>query len=244
MEGMPSPRASILFTLLLATSAHAQHVVAPHASVVDVSARQAFLAKTTDPVLRAAISGLRSCVATPLVSAPTGPIDIPHHYLVGSHGPTNPAEAAATRVYGEFERRITAGMSPQAATPNRNVPSPNSTPGRRPRRCSTTTPKSPPRPGFRSSGRSAPPASPTPFWSTTPPSTPPSRSALLPGSTPPPTNSSRLKSPTRSATTIITGALSPPSRSVSLPVTTHSSTSASTPSSKPSASSTTVAPSL
>jgi poly(beta-D-mannuronate) lyase len=116
MEGMPSPRASILFTLLLATSAHAQHVVAPHASVVDVSARQAFLAKTTDPVLRAAISGLRSCVATPLVSAPTGPIDIPHHYLVGSHGPTNPAEAAATRVYGEFERRITAGMNQYVAT--------------------------------------------------------------------------------------------------------------------------------
>ncbi len=108
----------VVATITLTLSAHAQHVVALRASVVDVSARQAFLAKTTDPVLRAAISDLHSCVAMPLVPAPTGRIDIPHHYLVGSHGPTNPAEAAATRVYGAFERRITAGMNQYVATGN------------------------------------------------------------------------------------------------------------------------------
>ncbi len=33
------------------------------------------------------------------------------HYLHGSHGPINPAEALATAVYGRFEHRVTAGMN-------------------------------------------------------------------------------------------------------------------------------------
>ena len=51
-----------------------------------------------------------------MVEAPAGPMNIPHHYLSGSNGPTNPAEAAATRVYAEFEGRITAGMNQYLAT--------------------------------------------------------------------------------------------------------------------------------
>jgi poly(beta-D-mannuronate) lyase len=111
-------RVVLLFaaTLLVALPTRAQRVFAPHASVLDLPARQAFLASTTEPRLRAAIKDLRSCVATPAVPAPTGRIDIPHHYLSGSHGPTNPAEAAATRVYAAFERRITAGMNQYVAT--------------------------------------------------------------------------------------------------------------------------------
>ena len=66
--------------------------------------------------MRAAIKGLHSCVATPFVAAPVGRMNIPHHYLSGSNGPTNPAEPAATRIYGMFESRITAGMNQYLAT--------------------------------------------------------------------------------------------------------------------------------
>jgi hypothetical protein len=38
-------------------------------------------------------------------------MDIPHHYLSGSHGPVNPAEGVATRAYSAYERRVTAGMN-------------------------------------------------------------------------------------------------------------------------------------
>jgi poly(beta-D-mannuronate) lyase len=93
-----------------------QHVADPHASVVAVASRQSTLKATADPLLRAAIQGLHSCADTPLVAAPIGPMNIPHHYLSGSNGPTNPAEAAATRVYAMFESRITAGMNQYLAT--------------------------------------------------------------------------------------------------------------------------------
>lgn len=94
----------------------AQSVKDPHASIVNVAARQAALKSTTDPLLLAAIKGLPSCVDSPAVAAPTGVMDIPHHYMSGSNGPVNPAEAVATRVYAEFERRITAGMNQYLAT--------------------------------------------------------------------------------------------------------------------------------
>ncbi len=100
----------------LAVPAQAQMVKDPHASVVDVAARQAVLRATEDPLLRAAIKRLRSCTATPKVAAPTGRMIIPSHYLSGSNGPVNPAEAAATRVYASFEERITAGMNQYLAT--------------------------------------------------------------------------------------------------------------------------------
>jgi len=106
----------LIYGVAFALPALGQHVADPHASVVDVAARQAALSSTTNPVVREAIKGLQSCVATPLVASPTGRMNIPHHYISGSSGPTNPAEAEATRVYAQFEKRITAGMNQYLAT--------------------------------------------------------------------------------------------------------------------------------
>ena len=106
----------IFLTLASTLSALGQHVVDPRASVVDVTSRRATLRSTTDPLLRATIQGLGSCVAAPFVAAPIGRMNIPHHYLSGSSGPINPAEAEATRIYELFERRITAGMNQYLAT--------------------------------------------------------------------------------------------------------------------------------
>jgi len=106
----------LFFAAVIPLQALSQHVADPHASVVSVASRQTNLKATNDPLLREAIAGLSSCVATPLIPAPTGRINIPRHYLNGSSGPTNPAEAAATRVYSLFEERITAGMNQYVAT--------------------------------------------------------------------------------------------------------------------------------
>jgi poly(beta-D-mannuronate) lyase len=106
----------LLLSFASTLSALAPHVADPLASVTDVTARQATLKSTTEPLLRAAIQGLRSCVARPFVAAPVGRMNIPHHYLSGSSGPINPAEAVATRVYAMFEGRITAGMNQYLAT--------------------------------------------------------------------------------------------------------------------------------
>jgi poly(beta-D-mannuronate) lyase len=102
--------------MFLVSVLSAQTIIDPHASLIDVPARQAALRSTTDPHLREAIGALRSCAAMPLVPAPTGPIEIPHHYLKGSFGPINPAEAVATRAYSAYERRITSGMNEFVAT--------------------------------------------------------------------------------------------------------------------------------
>jgi poly(beta-D-mannuronate) lyase len=106
----------LLLAAVLTLSAGAQTVSNPRASFIDVSARQAKLAATADPLLLAAIKRLPSCVATPPIPAPRGRMEIPHPYLSGSNGPINPAEAAATRIYGDFEKRITAGMNRYVAT--------------------------------------------------------------------------------------------------------------------------------
>ncbi len=103
---------------LFASTLPAQKVSNSSASVIDAPARQAFLKQTTDPRLRNAVAHLPSCTATPLVPAPTGEMQIPHHYMHGSNGPINPAEAEATRTYGAFEHRITAGMNQWVATGN------------------------------------------------------------------------------------------------------------------------------
>jgi poly(beta-D-mannuronate) lyase len=100
----------------IASNSSAQHVSAHKASVLDVPARQAYLKSTTEPLLLSAIKDLHSCLKLDPVPAPIGYMRIPHHYLSGSHGPTNPAEAAATVVYGKFEQRITAGMNEYVAT--------------------------------------------------------------------------------------------------------------------------------
>ena len=107
----------LLFAGVISVPALCQHVADPHASVVTVAKRQTNSCKATNyRILSEAIAGLSSCVATPPIPAPTGRINIPHHYLNGSNGPTNPAEAAATRVYALFENRITAGMNQYVAT--------------------------------------------------------------------------------------------------------------------------------
>lgn len=102
----------------LTTQLEAQKVSNPSASVLDVTTRQALLKQTTDARLRNAMAHLGSCTAAPLVAAPTGEMQIPHHYMHGSNGPTNPAEAEATRTYGAFEHRITSGMNQWVATGN------------------------------------------------------------------------------------------------------------------------------
>src|SRR5215471_18942267 len=105
-------------TLVFASTLSAQKISSPSASVLDVSARQAFLKTTTDTRLHDAVAHLASCVANPLVAAPTGEMQIPHHYMHGSNGPINPAEGEATRTYAAFEHRITSGMNQWVATGN------------------------------------------------------------------------------------------------------------------------------
>lgn len=84
--------------------------------MLDVQARRAFLESTTDQHIRDAVTHLGSCVASPMVPAPAGEMQIPHHYMHGSNGPINPAEGEATRTYGAFEKRITEGMNRWVAT--------------------------------------------------------------------------------------------------------------------------------
>ena len=91
-------------------------VLHPRASYIDVAARRAELADHASDRVRAAVASLPSCSRMPAVPAPAGPMRIPMHYLHGSHGPTNPAEEAATRVYSQFEHRVTAGMNRFVAT--------------------------------------------------------------------------------------------------------------------------------
>ena len=106
----------LFFGFVTSVGALGQHVSDTHASIVDVAARQAELKSTTDSRLRAAIKSLQSCVALPPVTAPVGRMNIPRHYVNGSNGPINPAEAVATQVYQAFERRISAGMNQYVAT--------------------------------------------------------------------------------------------------------------------------------
>jgi poly(beta-D-mannuronate) lyase len=104
-----------LVALAVSPFAHPQHLN-PRASFLDVPARQKALASTSNPLLLTVIKSLPSCVATPAIPAPPVPMDIPHHYLSGSSGPINPAEAIATRPYADFEHRITDGMNQYVAT--------------------------------------------------------------------------------------------------------------------------------
>jgi poly(beta-D-mannuronate) lyase len=116
MKLRTSLAATIFVVALVTSNSNAQHVSAHKASILDVPARIAQLQTTKDPLLLSAIKGVRSCLKTDPVVAPASPMRIPHHYLNGSHGPTNPAEAAATVMYGKFEQRITAGMNQYVAT--------------------------------------------------------------------------------------------------------------------------------
>jgi poly(beta-D-mannuronate) lyase len=97
--------------VVAAGTMYAQGISNPRASYVDVAQRHAELAGTTDPRTVKAIASLHFCTRLPPVAPPVGRMEIPHHYLSGSHGPVNPAEAAATRIYSAFELRVTAGMN-------------------------------------------------------------------------------------------------------------------------------------
>ena len=90
----------------------------PRASYVDVAARRAELKHTKSERVRAALAQMGSCNAQAVVEPPVGPMRIPMHYLHGGHGPTNPAEHAATLPYGLFEKRVTVGMNQFLATGN------------------------------------------------------------------------------------------------------------------------------
>lgn len=107
---------SLLLTAALLPSLHAQTIQNIRASVVDAAQRHDAIMQANDPLLQKAIDELPRCTTSPDVAAPPQPMVIPHHYLSGSNGPTNPAEAEATRVYSDFERRITAGMNRYVAT--------------------------------------------------------------------------------------------------------------------------------
>jgi poly(beta-D-mannuronate) lyase len=107
-------------TLAFSCTAIAEHVSNPKASYIDVIKRRAELAHNQDPRTAKAISSLKSCLALPPVDPPQGRMIIPPHYLSGSHGPTNPAEAEATRPYNALERRVTAGMNQWLVTGNKD----------------------------------------------------------------------------------------------------------------------------
>jgi hypothetical protein len=99
-------------TLLWFTcTAYAEHVSHPKASYIDVKQRHAELARNKDSRTAQVINALSFCSKLPAVAPPTGRMIIPPHYLSGGHGPVNPAEAPVTRVYGDFEHRVTAGMN-------------------------------------------------------------------------------------------------------------------------------------
>lgn len=115
----PHPSATpLLLAVLLAGVApcRGQEVRDPRASVVDVARCQAVLRATVDPLLLEAKRELPSSLRLAFVPAPTGRMIIPRHYLTGSSGPVNPAEGPATRPYGAFERRVTAGAAQFLAT--------------------------------------------------------------------------------------------------------------------------------
>lgn len=105
---------------LFAGVSQAQKVSDPKASYIDVAQRHAVLAANSDPRTASAIKSLSFCTKLPVVSAPTGRMNIPHHYLSGSHGPTDPAEAVATRVYNAFEHRVTSGMNQWLVTSSKD----------------------------------------------------------------------------------------------------------------------------
>ena len=98
------------------SSAPKKMTIDTRASLIDVAARREELQQTKSPRLLAALAKLEKCSKLAPVEAPSGLMDIPHHYLNGSHGPTNPAEREATRVYSQFEKRVTAGMNQFLAT--------------------------------------------------------------------------------------------------------------------------------
>jgi poly(beta-D-mannuronate) lyase len=110
----------ITATMFFGAFAQAEHVSNSRASYIDIQHRHDELAQTGDPRTKLAIASLNFCTKLPMVQPPSGRMIIPPHYLNGSHGPTNPAEAEATRAYNNFERRVTAGMNQWLVTSSKD----------------------------------------------------------------------------------------------------------------------------
>ena len=106
----------VFASAVLTKVSHAEDLKSMTASYIDVSKRHAELSNTKDARTRLAISQLNFCTKLPAITPPTGRMIIPPHYLSGGHGPINPAEAPVTKVYNDFEHRVTAGMNQWLAT--------------------------------------------------------------------------------------------------------------------------------
>ena len=88
----------------------------PNASFLDVAARRAELVHATTPRLIEALSWKHGCINSEQAAPPAGRMIIPHHYLSGSYGPINPAEAPATAPYRKLQDAVTDGASRYLAT--------------------------------------------------------------------------------------------------------------------------------
>jgi poly(beta-D-mannuronate) lyase len=86
-------------------------VVDPAASFIDVAARRAELVSAANPRVLQAFKDKRGCTNSEQAEPPAGPMVIPHHYLNGSNGPTDPQEAKATVPYQRLQDAVTAGAS-------------------------------------------------------------------------------------------------------------------------------------
>jgi len=91
-------------------------IVDPTASFIDVAARRAELASATNPRVLLALKYQHGCTNSEQLDPPAGRMIIPHHYLSGSSGPTNPDEAKATVPYQKLQQAVTDGASRYVAT--------------------------------------------------------------------------------------------------------------------------------
>ncbi len=97
---------AVLPLCLAVFTTSAQHIRDPKASLVDIPAQQTRL--RADPGIAKAL-GRHSCLKLPDIPASAGRMQIPHHYLTGSNGAVNPAEADATKPYNALENRVGSG---------------------------------------------------------------------------------------------------------------------------------------
>ncbi len=88
----------------------------PSASFLNVEARRAELAHATTPRVLEALTSKSGCVRSRQPAPPTGRMIIPHHYLSGSNGPTNPLENVATTPYRQLNAAVSNGASRYVAT--------------------------------------------------------------------------------------------------------------------------------
>jgi poly(beta-D-mannuronate) lyase len=88
----------------------------PTASFLDVSARRAELRHASTPRVVEALQLKADCIHAQQPAPPAGRIFIPHHYLSGSNGPTNPDEAKATLPYRQLGQAVSQGAGRYVVT--------------------------------------------------------------------------------------------------------------------------------